>query len=86
MIIPGCMTAISDLGLQVNMLKILCTAMAQLPGSKIVKTGVELGICSVELMFTMKSILSLNGGQARVGKVEFAATNPTKKNLLNSFH
>ena len=41
-----------------------------------VRTGVLLGICKVELMFTIISALSAKGGQAKVGNSEFAPTNP----------
>ena len=51
-------------------------AVAQLPGSSTVRTGVLLGICKVELMLTIISVLSENGGQAMVGNSELAPTNP----------
>ena len=52
--------------------------MAQFLGSKIVRTGVLLGICKVEWMLTNMSVLSTKGGHAIVGKVEFAPTKPDK--------
>ncbi|MDG2397707.1 MAG: hypothetical protein P8M59_00150, partial [Candidatus Marinimicrobia bacterium] len=58
--------------------KILLTAKAQLPGSRIVKTGVLLGICNVELTLTSISVLSEKGGQPMVGNSQLAATNPDK--------
>ena len=56
--------------------RILFTANAQFPGSRMVKTGVLLGICKVEWIFTSISALSENGGQPKVGKSQLAATNP----------
>ena len=47
-------------------------------GSSIVITGTLLGICKVELIFTIISSLSENGGQAIVTLVEFPATKPDK--------
>ena len=52
------------------------TANAQFPGSITVKTGVLLGIWSVEWIFTNMSALSENGGQPKVGNSELAATKP----------
>ena len=54
------------------------TAKAQLPGSTTVKTGVLLGIWSVEWIFTNISALSEKGGHPKVGNSEFAATKPDR--------
>jgi len=48
---------------------ILLTAKAQLEGSNTVSAGTSEGICRVELIFTIMSSLSLNGGQASVGNL-----------------
>ena len=53
-------------------------ARAQFPGSITVSTGVLLGICSVEWIFTNISDLSEKGGHPIVGKLEFAATKPER--------
>ncbi|MDP6033189.1 MAG: hypothetical protein QGH04_04990, partial [Candidatus Marinimicrobia bacterium] len=58
--------------------RIRLTAKAQFPGSITVNTGVLLGICRVEWILTSISALSENGGQPRVGNLEFAATNPER--------
>ena len=62
--------------------KILLTDNARLFVSNTVNTGTLLGICNVELIFTIISTLSLNGGQAIQGCFEFAATTPDKALLL----